>query len=170
MVPFCSRKVINRFSNSQILIYMSLEQKIMAEMKPAMLAKDEAALRSLRAVKAAILLAKTAEGSKGDLSEDDEIKLLQKLVKSRKDSLEIFQQQKRDDLAKKEEEEIAIIEKFLPKQLTPEELKVVIKDIIAQTGASSPADLGKVIGLANKQLAGKAEGKAISLMVKELLS
>ena len=102
---------------------MSLEQKIMTDLKTAMLAKDEAGLRSLRAVKAAILLAKTSEGSSGELKEEDEIKFLQKLVKQRKDSLEIFQQQNRADLAKKEEEEIAVIEKFLPKQMSAEELK-----------------------------------------------
>lgn len=149
---------------------MSLEQKIMTELKAAMLAKDEAALRSLRAVKAAILLAKTSEGGGGELKEDDEIKLLQKLVKSRKDSLEIYQQQNRPDLAKKEEEEIAVIEKFLPKQLTPEEIKIALAAIIAETGASSPADMGKVMGVATKQLAGKADGKTISALVKELLS
>ena len=149
---------------------MSLEQKIMTELKAAMLAKDEAALRSLRAVKAAILLAKTSEGGGGELKEDDEIKLLQKLVKSRKDSLEIYQQQNRPDLAKKEEEEIAVIEKFLPKQLSPEEIKTALASIIAETGASSPADMGKVMGVATKQLAGKADGKTISALVKELLS
>src|SRR5690349_24384906 len=141
---------------------MNLEQKIMAELKTAMLAKDEAALRSLRAVKAAILLAKTSEGGGGELKEDDEIKLLQKLVKSRKDSLEIFQQQNRTDLAKKEEEEIAVIEKFLPKQLSADELNAAVSKIIAETGATSPADMGKVMGVASKQLAGQAEGKAIS--------
>lgn len=149
---------------------MSLEQKIMADLKTAMLAKDEAALRSLRAVKAAILLAKTSEGAGGELKEDDEIKLLQKLVKQRKDSLEIFRQQQRADLAKKEEEEIAIIEKFLPAQMSPEELRTVIGKIIKDTGAASPADMGKVMGVATKQLAGKADGKAISGMVKELLA
>lgn len=149
---------------------MSLEQKIMAELKAAMLSKDEAALRSLRAVKAAILLAKTSEGGGGELKEEDEIKLLQKLVKSRKDSLEIYQQQNRPDLAKKEEEEIAVIEKFLPKQLSPEEIKTVLAAIIAETGASSPADMGKVMGVATKQLAGKADGKTISALVKELLT
>lgn len=149
---------------------MSLEQKIMTELKAAMLAKDEAALRSLRAVKAAILLAKTSEGGGGELKEDDEIKLLQKLVKSRKDSLEIYQQQNRPDLAKKEEEEIAVIEKFLPKQLSPEEIRTALAAIIAETGASSPADMGKVMGVATKQLAGKADGKTISALVKELLS
>lgn len=149
---------------------MSLEQKIMVDLKTAMLAKDEAALRSLRAVKAAILLAKTSEGAGGELKEEDEAKLLQKLVKSRKDSLEIFQQQNRPDLAKKEEEEIAVIEKFLPKQLSAEEVKAELTKIIAATGASSPADMGKVMGTATKQLAGKADGKTISALVKELLS
>lgn len=149
---------------------MSLEQKVMAELKTAMLAKDEAALRSLRAIKAAIILCKTAEGAKGELSEDDEMKLLQKLVKSRKDSLEIFQKQNREDLAKKEEEEIAVIEKFLPKQLSTEEIKAELQKIIEQTGASSPADMGKVMGVATKQLAGKADGKTISGLVKELLT
>ena len=149
---------------------MSLEQKIMTELKAAMLAKDEAALRSLRAVKAAILLAKTSEGGGGELKEEDEIKLLQKLVKSRKDSLEIYQQQNRPDLAKKEEEEIAVIEKFLPKQLSAEEIKTALAAIIAETGASSPADMGKVMGVATRQLAGKADGKTISALVKEMLS
>ena len=149
---------------------MALEQKIMTDLKTAMLAKDEAGLRSLRAVKAAILLAKTSEGAEGELKEEDEIKLLQKLVKSRKDSLEIFQQQNRQDLAKKEEEEIAVIEKFLPKQMSADEVKAELTKIIAAVGASSPADMGKVMGAATKQLAGKADGKTISVLVKELLS
>jgi len=149
---------------------MNLEQKIMAELKTAMLAKDEAALRSLRAVKAAILLAKTSEGAGGELKAEDEIKLLQKLVKQRRDSLEIFEQQKRDDLAKKEKEEIAVIEKFLPQQLSPGEIKAELVKIIADTGASSPADMGKVMGAATKQLAGRADGKTISALVKELLT
>lgn len=149
---------------------MSLEQKIMTDLKAAMIAKDEAALRSLRAVKAAILLAKTAEGGKGDISEDEEIKLLQKLVKQRKDSLEIFQQQNRADLAKKEEEEIAVISKFLPKQMSQEEIREELQAIISATGATGPGDMGKVMGLAYKQLAGKADGKTISALVKELLA
>ena len=149
---------------------MGLEQKIMAELKTAMLAKDEASLRSLRAVKAAILLAKTSESGSGELKEEDEIKILQKLVKSRKDSLEIFQQQNRPDLAKKEEEEIAVIEKFLPKQMSVEEIKVELEKIITAVGASSPADMSKVMGAATKQLAGKADGKTISALVKELLA
>lgn len=149
---------------------MNLEQKIMAELKTAMLAKDEKTVRSLRAVKAAIILAKTAEGAGGEIGEAEEIKLLQKLVKQRKDSLEIFQQQNRADLAQKEQEEIEVIERFLPKQMSAEELKTAIAAIIAETGASSPADMGKVMGAATKQLAGKADGKAISTLVKELLS
>lgn len=149
---------------------MSLEQQIMTDLKAAMLAKDEAALRSLRAIKAAILLAKTAEGGNGEVSAEDEIKLLQKMVKQRKDSLEIFQQQNRPELAKKEEEEIAVIEKFLPKQMSTEEVKAALTDIIAAVGASSPADMGKVMGAATKQLAGKADGKTISALVKELLA
>ena len=148
---------------------MSLEQKIMADLKTAMLAKNESGLRSLRAVKAAIILAKTAEGANGELKEADEVKLLQKLIKQRKDSLEIYEKQNRTDLAQKEQEEIAVIEKFLPKQLTAEELKTIIAKIIAETGASSPADMGKVMGAANKQLAGQADGKIISTVVKELL-
>lgn len=149
---------------------MNLEQQISGELKTAMLAKDEKTVRSLRAVKAAIMLAKTSEGAGGDISADTEIKLLQKLVKQRKDSLEIYQQQNRPDLAQKEEEEIAVIEKFLPKQMDDAELKEVVGAIITSTGASSPADMGKVMGVATKQLAGKADGKKISAIVKELLA
>ncbi len=149
---------------------MNLEQKIMGDLKTAMLAKDEKGLRSLRAVKAAILLAKTSEGANGELKEEDEIKLLQKLVKQRKDSLEIFTQQNREDLAQKEKEEIEVIEKFLPKQMTADELKAELKQIIAEVGATSPADMGKIMGAATKKFAGKADGKTISALVKELLS
>ena len=149
---------------------MSLEEKTMAQMKDAMKSKDEATLRGLRAIKAAIILAKTAEGAGGKLSEADEVKLLQKLVKQRKDSLEIYQKQDRKDLAQKELEEIEVIEQFLPKQLSGDELKKIVAEIIQQTGASSPADMGKVMGVANKQLAGKADGKSISIVVKELLN
>lgn len=149
---------------------MSLEQKVMAELKTAMLAKDEKSLRSLRAIKSAIILAKTAEGAGGEIKEEDEIKLLQKLVKQRKDSLEIYEKQNREDLAEKEREEISVIEKFLPKQMDESELRTIIQKIIDQTGASSPADMGKVMGLANKQLAGKAEGKTIAAIVKEILN
>jgi len=149
---------------------MALEQKVMAELKTAMLAKDEAALRGLRAIKAAIILARTSEGAGGELKEADETKLLQKLVKQRKDSLTIYQQQNRADLAKKEEEEIAIIEKFLPQQMDESALKAAVSRIIAETGASSPADIGKVMAAATKQLAGQADGKAINAVARELLS
>jgi uncharacterized protein YqeY len=148
---------------------MSLEKTVNDQIKTAMLAKDEAGLRSLRAIKAAILLAKTAEGAGETMTEDEETKLLQKLVKQRKDSLDIFTTQNRADLAKKESEEIAVIEKFLPKQMSAEELKEAVSAIIASTGASSPADMGKVMGVASRQLAGKADGKTISEMVKSLL-
>ena len=148
----------------------SLEQKIMADLKAAMLAKDEAALRSLRAIKAAILLAKTAEGATGELSEEAEIKLLQKMVKQRKDSLEIFQQQSRPELAQKEIEEIAVIEKFLPQQMDEVALRSALAGIISKVGATTAADMGKVMGAANKELAGKADGKTIAAIVKELLA
>jgi len=149
---------------------MSLEQNIMAEMKDAMKSKNEAVLRSLRAIKAEIIKAKTEPGAGGQISEDTELKMLQEMVKQRKDSLEIFQQQNRTDLAQKEQEEIAVIEKFLPKQLGDAEIKEALSKIITEVGATSPADMGKVMAVATKQLAGKADGKAISAAVKELLS
>ena len=149
---------------------MSLEQKVMSDLKTAMLSKDEKSLRGLRAIKAAIINAKTAEGAGGQIKEEDEIKLLQKLVKQRKDSLEIYEKQNREDLAAKEKEEIEVIEKFLPKQMDQAELKAAISNIINETGASSPSDMGKVMGIANKQLAGKADGKTIAGIVKEILN
>jgi uncharacterized protein YqeY len=149
---------------------MSLEQKVMADLKTSMLAKDEKSLRSLRAIKSAIILAKTAEGAGGEIKEADEIKLLQQLVIQRKDSLEIYEKQNREDLAEKEREEISVIEKFLPKQMDEAEVRTIIQKIIDQTGASAPADMGKVMGIANKQLAGKAEGKTIAGIVKEILN
>ena len=142
----------------------------MAELKEAMKSKNEGALRGLRAIKAAIIIAKTAEGAGGELKEEDESKLLQKLVKQRRDSLEIFNKQNRADLAQKEIEELEVIEKFLPKQLSEAELKAEVSAIITETGAASAADLGKVMGVASKKLAGKADGKAISAIVRELLS
>jgi uncharacterized protein YqeY len=148
---------------------MSLEEKVMADLKTAMLAKDEKSLRSLRAIKAAIINLKTSEGFSGVVKDDDEIKLLQKLVKQRKESLEIYEKQNRNDLAEKEKEEIGVIEKFLPTQMSEEELKEVIASIIKETGATSQADMGKVMGLANKQLGGKADGKTIAAIVKEIL-
>lgn len=149
---------------------MSLEAKVMDELKVAMRAKDDVALRTLRAIKAAILVEQTATGAKESLTEADELKLLTKMAKQRKDSFEIFTQQARPDLAQKEEEEINVINKFLPAQLSAEELEAAIKDIIAQVGASSAADLGKVMGVASKQFAGKADGKAVSETVKRLLN
>lgn len=149
---------------------MSLELTINEQLKKAMLAKDEVGLRSIRAIKAAILLAKTAEGAGEGLSEDLEIKILQKLVKQRKDSIEIFQTQGRADLAQKELEEVEVIEKFLPKQMDEAELKEAVAAIIKELGVTSMAQLGQVMGAATKQLAGKTDGKAISAMVKQLLS
>lgn len=141
----------------------------MAEMKEAMKSKDEAALRGLRAIKAEIIKAKTEPGAGGEIDEATEQKFLQKMMKQRRDSLEIFEKQGREDLATKEREEMAIIEKFLPKQLTEDEIKAAVAAIIAETGASSAADMGKVMGVASKQLAGKADGKTISTIVKQLL-
>lgn len=149
---------------------MSLETQIMAEMKDAMKAKNEAVLRSLRAIKAEIIKAKTEPGAGGEIDEATEQKFLQKMMKQRKDSLEIFTKQGREDLAIKEKEEIEVIERFLPKQMSEAEIKEAVIAIIAQTGASSAADMGKVMGAASKQLAGLADGKTISAIVKELLS
>ncbi len=149
---------------------MSLESRIMEELKVAMKAKDEAGLRTLRAIKAAIIIEKTAEGASGEISEATELKMLQKLAKQRRDSLDIFVKQNREDLASKEREELAIIEKFLPAQMSQEELHAELKAIIAQVGATSAADMGKVMGVASKQLAGKTDGKAISEAVKQLLA
>ncbi|MEN9371037.1 MAG: hypothetical protein RL463_593 [Bacteroidota bacterium] len=149
---------------------MSLELTVNENMKKAMLAKDEVGLRALRAIKAAVLLAKTAEGASASLSEDTEIKLLQKLVKQRKDSLEIFERQNRMDLAQKEKEELEVIEQFLPKQMSEEEIKAVVAEIVKQTGVTNMSGLGQVMGVATKQLAGKADGKVISAIVKELLA
>ncbi len=149
---------------------MSLEQIIMSKMKDAMKAKDEGSLRGLRAIKAGIILAKTAEGAKGELGPEDEIKILQKLMKQRKDSLQIYQEQNRADLAKKEEEEMSVIQQFLPVSLGAEELNKEIKIIIAETGASTLADMGKVMGIATKKLGGRADGKSISAAVKQLLA
>ena len=149
---------------------MPLEQQIMTEMKEAMKAKNEGVLRALRSIKAEIIKAKTEPGAAGEIDEATEQKFLQKMMKQRRDSLEIFEKQGREDLASKEKEEMAVIEKFLPKQLGEAELKEIVKKIIAETGAATPADMGKVMGVASKQLAGKADGKTISAMVKELLA
>jgi uncharacterized protein len=149
---------------------MSLEKKIMDEMKDAMRSKNEAMLRSLRAIKAEIIKAKTEPGAGGEIDEATEQKFLQKMMKQRRDSFEIFSQQGRTDLAVKEKEEMEVIERFLPKQLSQAEITEAVAKIIAATGASSAADMGKVMGLASKQMAGLADGKTISGIVKELLS
>jgi uncharacterized protein YqeY len=147
---------------------MSLELRIQQELKDAMLAKNEAALRALRAIKAAILLEKTS-GRSTDLSPEEEIKLLQKLVKQRKESAAIYRSQQREDLARSEEEEITVIEKFLPEQMDEEQLTGILKNIIEQTGASGPGALGKVMAVATKELAGKADNKLIAAIAKKLL-
>jgi len=149
---------------------MSLQAKIMDEIKTAMKAKDTVALEALRAIKSELLLAATSSGSKEELSEDEEVKLLQKLVKTRKESARIFTEQNRADLAEPELAQVAVIEKFLPAQLSEEEVEAVIAKIIAETGASGIASMGKVMGLASAQLGGTAEGKTISTIVKKLLS
>ena len=148
---------------------MSLEAKINNDLKEAMRAKDQAALRGIRAIKSAILILKT-DGSGEEVTEEKEIKLLQRLVKQRKESLDIYEKQNREDLAAKEREEIEVIEKYLPAQMGAEELESIIKQIIEQTGAESMKDMGKVMGIASQKLAGKADGKAISSIVKTLLS
>lgn len=149
---------------------MPLENDVMAALKTAMLNKDEAALRSLRAIKSAILLAKTAEGGSDELDEAAEIKILQKMVKQRKDALEIFQQQNRPELATKEAEEIAVIETFLPQAMSEAEIIEGLKKIIADLGISSPAEMGKVMGAANQAFAGRVDGKTLSTYVKQMLT
>ncbi|UII80690.1 GatB/YqeY domain-containing protein [Flagellimonas sp. CMM7] len=149
---------------------MSLQDQIMIEMKTAMKAKDTVALESLRAIKSGILLAKTDKGAGGELSEEDEIKLVQKLVKQRKDSAAIFTEQGREDLAAPELAQVAIIEKFLPEQLTEEEIEKVVVMTIDSIGASGMQDMGKVMGIVSKELAGQADGKTISSIVKARLS
>ena len=149
---------------------MSLQAKVMEEMKTAMKAKDTVALESLRAIKSAILLAKTEKGGGDELSEADEIKLVQKLVKQRKDSAAIFTEQGRDDLAAPELAQVAVIEKFLPEQLSEEEIEKVVVQTIDSIGASGMKDMGKVMGIVSKELAGQADGKTISTIVKSKLA
>ena len=148
---------------------MSLKERIQEEMKVAMRAKDKQALQALRAIKSAILLAETAEGGGGAMSEDAEMKLMIKQAKQRRDSAAQYRENNRADLAEVEEAELAVIERFLPQQLSAEELKAEVQAIIEQTGASSMKDMGKVMGAATKKLVGRADGKAISALVKELL-
>lgn len=148
---------------------MNLEERVGADLKTAMKAKDKAAMRGIRAIRQAILLQKT-DGTGKELSPDGEIKLLQKLVKQRRDSLDIYEKQGREDLAAVEREEIEVIQRYLPEQLSPEALEKEVQAIIETTGAQSMKDMGKVMGMASKKLAGRAEGKDISTAVKKLLS
>lgn len=149
---------------------MSLQDQVMTELKAAMRAKDAVKLEALRAIKSGILLAQTENGSKEEISEDAELKLLQKLVKQRKDSAAIYKEQNREDLAQPELDQAAVIEQFLPAQLSETEIEQKVKDIIAKTGASGMKDMGKVMGMASGELAGKADGKTISMIVKRELS
>ncbi len=148
---------------------MSLESEVMTQMKAAMRSKDSQALEALRAVKGEILKAKTASSAK-ELTEEDELKLVQKLVKQRKDSAQIYREQNREDLAKPEEEQAEVIAQFLPEQLSEEEIEAKVEKIIQQTEASGMQDMGKVMGIASKELAGKADGKTISSIVRKKLS
>ncbi|PLK42781.1 GatB/YqeY domain-containing protein [Emticicia sp. TH156] len=149
---------------------MALKTEIDAQIKAAMLARDQVRLMALRDIKKVILLEETKEGKTGELTPDEELKLLTKAAKQRKDSADIYRQQNRPDLLDKELAELAIIEEFLPKQLSEDELKAKLQEIIAKVGASGPSDMGKVMGAATKELAGLADGKAISATVKLLLA
>tara|TARA_R110002051_G_scaffold216623_2_gene280911 strand:- start:515 stop:967 length:453 start_codon:yes stop_codon:yes gene_type:complete len=149
---------------------MSLKQKIESEIKSAMIAKDKTRLGALRSIKSLILLEETKSGAKAEITEEDELKLLTKAAKQRKDSADIYQQQNRDDLYEVEMAELKVLQEFLPAAMSDEEITAAIKEIIAQTGASSPKDMGKVMGVASKQLAGKADGKVISEKVKAILN
>jgi uncharacterized protein YqeY len=149
---------------------MGLEKEVMEKMKTAMKAKDTVALASLRSIKSEILKQKTSGSSQGEMSEVEELKLVQKLIKQRKDSAQLYSEQNREDLAKEELEQVAILEDFLPKQLSEEEIKTQVNAIIEKVGATSMKDMGKVMGMASKQMAGKAEGGTISKIVKSELS
>ncbi len=149
---------------------MSLKMTVEQEIKQSMLNKDKDRLRALRAIKSLILLVETEQGNKGALSKEAEIKLLTKAAKQRKDSIGIFEQQGRDDLSAVEKSELVIIESFLPAQLSEAEIEVEVQNIIAETGATGPQDIGKIMGIATKKLAGKADGKTISSLAKTLLT
>jgi uncharacterized protein len=148
---------------------MSLKTQIDAQIKAAMLARDQVRLMALRDIKKFILIEETKEGKSGELTSDEEMKILTKAAKQRKDSADIYRQQSRPDLLDKELAELSVIEEFLPKQLSEEDLKAKLQEMIARVGASAPSDMGKVMGIASKELAGLADGKAISVMVKALL-
>lgn len=149
---------------------MSLKSEVEAGIKDAMRAKDQDTLRALRAIKSLILLEETKGGASGEISADDELKLLTKAAKQRRESIEVFRAQGREDLAEKEEAELSIVERFLPKQLSEDEVKAKLQEIIARVGASAPSDLGKVMGAATKELAGQADGKVISALAKTMLA
>ena len=149
---------------------MNLFDQVSADIKAAMLAKDAIRLQALRSAKKEFIEAKTAKGSTGELDDDAAVKIIQKMIKQRKDSAAIYQEQNRPELAQTEIDEVQALEAYLPKQLTPEELEAAISDIIASVGATSPQEMGKVMGVASKQLAGKTEGRLISETVKRLLS
>ena len=149
---------------------MSLTDQINSDLKEAMKAKDTVRLTALRSIKSQLLLAATEKGADGESSDDAGIKMLQKLVKQRKESAELYKSQGREDLVEPELAEAAIIEKYLPAQLTEDELKPILQAIVEKVGASGPQDMGKVMGMASKELAGKADGKTISTIVRQLLS
>lgn len=149
---------------------MGLQEQVMTKMKAAMKSKDSNALASLRAIKSAILLAQTETGAKQELTEEEELKLLQKLVKQRKDSAAIYKEQNREDLAQPELEQAQVIEDFLPKQMSETEIEAVVQKVIAETGATGMNEMGKVMGMVSKQLAGRADGKTISTIIKQKLS
>jgi len=149
---------------------MSLFNTVSEDIKKAMLAKEKDKLEAYRAVKSAFLLARTEAGAVGELTPEAELKIVQKLVKQRKESAEIYQQQNRQDLADKELLEASVIEQYLPKQMSEQELETALKVIIERVGANLPSDMGKVMGVATKELSGKADGKAISIKVKQLLA
>lgn len=149
---------------------MELEKKIQEDLKEAMKAHDAVKLSAVRAIKAAILLAKTAEGANGELADADIVKIIQKLVKQRKEAAELYTQGNRPELAEKELAEMNVMQTYLPKALTEEEIVAILKEVIAETGASSPKDMGKVMGAATKKLAGQADGKVVSTLVRQLLA
>ena len=148
---------------------MSLEEKINGDLKTAMMAKDEVGLRGLRAIKSAILIAKTEKGSTGEITPEKEVQMLQKLVKQRRDSITEFEKANSQDLITKEKDEVAVIEKYLPAMMSEDDVRAIIQKIIADTGASTQKEMGKVMGAASKQLAGKADNKLVADIVKSLL-
>jgi uncharacterized protein YqeY len=149
---------------------MTLEEQINNDIKTAMIAKDQAALRGLRAIKASILLAKTEKGGTGEVTQEKEVQILTKMIKQRKESIEIYEKENRSDLAVTEKEEVAVIEKYMPAMMSDDDIKAAIQKIIAETGATSQKEMGKVMGAASKALAGKADNKKVSEIVKSLLS